>query len=98
MISPNPENWTVTSLSKALRKREISPVEITRAYLERIQSHDPKINSFITLLPQEALRAARQAEKERGKGQIRGPLHGIPFAAKDLFSPREFGPPAAPGF
>ncbi len=85
MISPNPENWTVTSLSKALRKGEISPVEIARAYLERIQSHDPKINSFITLLPQEALRAARQAEKERGKGQIRGPLHGIPFAAKDLF-------------
>jgi len=85
MISPNPENWTVTSLSKALRKREISPVEITRAYLERIQSNDPKINSFITLLPREALRAARQAEKERGKGKVQGPLHGIPFAAKDLF-------------
>ncbi|HXZ36891.1 MAG TPA: amidase [Thermodesulfobacteriota bacterium] len=85
MISPNPENWTVTSLSKALRKREISPVEITRAYLERIQSNDPKINSFITLLPREALWAARQAEKERGKGKVQGPLHGIPFAAKDLF-------------
>ena len=85
MISPNPETWTVTSLSKALRKREISPVEITHKYLERIKAHDSQINSFITLLPQEALRAARLSEKEILRGKYRGPLHGIPFAAKDLF-------------
>lgn len=85
MISPNPETWTVTSLAKVLRKKEISPVEITRAYVERIKAHDSQINSFITLLPHEALRAARQAEKEIAKGKYRGPLHGIPFAAKDLF-------------
>jgi aspartyl-tRNA(Asn)/glutamyl-tRNA(Gln) amidotransferase subunit A len=86
MNSPNPETWTVTSLSKALRKKEISPVEITHKYLERIKAHDSQINSFITLLPKEALRAARHAEKEIAKGKYRGPLHGIPFAAKDLFS------------
>jgi aspartyl-tRNA(Asn)/glutamyl-tRNA(Gln) amidotransferase subunit A len=85
MISPNPENWTIASLSKAIRKREISPVEITRAYLERIEAHDSRINSFITLLPQEAMKAARQSEKELSRGNDRGPLHGIPFAAKDLF-------------
>ena len=85
MISSNPDTWSIVSLSKAIRKKEISPVEITRAYLERIQSHDAKINSFITLLPCEALRAARQAEKGIGKGKALGPLHGIPFAAKDLF-------------
>ena len=85
MISPNPETWTIFSLSKSLRKKEISPVEITRAYLERIQTYDSEINSFITLLPQEALRAARQAEKEICKGKYAGAMHGIPFAAKDLF-------------
>jgi len=85
MISPNPETWTVSSLAKALCKKEISPVEITRAYLERIKTFDSKINSFITLLPKEALRAARSSEKEILRGKYRGPLHGIPFAAKDLF-------------
>jgi aspartyl-tRNA(Asn)/glutamyl-tRNA(Gln) amidotransferase subunit A len=88
MISSNPETWMIVSLSKALRKKEISPVEVIRAYLERIESYDSKINSFITLLSREALQAARQAEKEISKGNYRGPLHGIPFAAKDLFFTR----------
>jgi aspartyl-tRNA(Asn)/glutamyl-tRNA(Gln) amidotransferase subunit A len=88
MTSSNPETWTIVSLSKALRKKEISPAEVTRAYLERIESYDSKINSFITLLSREALQAARQAEKEISKGDYRGPLHGIPFAAKDLFFTR----------
>jgi aspartyl-tRNA(Asn)/glutamyl-tRNA(Gln) amidotransferase subunit A len=88
MNSSGPETWTVVSLSKALRKKEISPVEVIRAYLERIKSYDSKINSFITLISREALRAARQAEKEILKGSYRGPLHGIPFAAKDLFFTR----------
>jgi len=85
MISPNPQTWTLVALSKSLREKEISPVEITRAYLERIQTYDSKINSFITLLPQPALRAARQAEKEICRGKYAGTMHGIPFAAKDLF-------------
>ncbi len=85
MISSNPETWTLVALSKSLREKEISPVEITRAYLERIQTYDSKINSFITLLPQPALRAARQAEKEICRGKYTGTMHGIPFAAKDLF-------------
>ncbi len=85
MISLILENWTIPSLSKAIRKREISPVEITRAYLERIDAFDGKINSFITLLPQQALRAAFRAEKDILKRKYLGPLQGIPYAAKDLF-------------
>lgn len=85
MISPNPETWTLIALSKSIREKEISPVEIIRAYLERIQTYDSKINSFITLLPPGALRAARQAEKEICRGKYAGAMHGIPFAAKDLF-------------
>ena len=82
------ENWTLSSLSKALRKKEISPVEVTRAYLERIDAFDREINSFLTLLPQQALKAALRAEKEILKGKYLGPLHGVPFAAKDLFFTR----------
>ena len=85
MISPDPQNWTITGLSFALRKKLISPVEVARAYLRRIEAHDGKINAFLTLLPRQALRAARRAEQEIVKGKYRGPLHGIPFAAKDLF-------------
>ncbi len=88
MISPDPQAWTLRSLSKALRRKEVSPVEITRAYLDRIEAYDPQINSFITVLPRRAMRAAHQAEKEILNGTYRGTLHGIPFAAKDLFLTR----------
>ena len=85
MISLDPQTWTLSTLSKAIRKKEISPLEVTRAFLKRIENHDQKINAFITLLTPSALKAARQAEKDILKGKYRGPLHGIPFAAKDLF-------------
>lgn len=85
MISLDPQNWTLSNLSRAFRKKEISPFEVTRAYLERIENHDNRINAFITLLKQKAIRDARKAENEILKGEYRGPLHGIPFAAKDLF-------------
>ncbi len=85
MIGSDPQTWTLTVLSKALRQKEISPVEVTRAFLRRIEKHDRKINSFITLLPGQAMKAARRAENEIIKGKFRSPLHGIPFAAKDLF-------------
>ena len=88
MIPLTIENWTLSSLSKALRRKEISPVEVTRAYLERIDAFDRKINAFITLLPRQALQAALQAEKNILKRTYLGPLQGIPFAAKDLFFTR----------
>lgn len=85
MIPVDPQSWTIESLSKALRKKEISPVEVTKACLERINSLDSKINAFITVLPEKALKTARLMEKEILKGKYRGLLHGIPYAAKDLF-------------
>jgi aspartyl-tRNA(Asn)/glutamyl-tRNA(Gln) amidotransferase subunit A len=88
MIPLTIENWTLASLSRALRKKEISPVEVTRAYLERIDAFDRKINAFLTLLPEPALKAAYQAERNILKGRMLSPLHGIPFAVKDLFFTR----------
>jgi aspartyl-tRNA(Asn)/glutamyl-tRNA(Gln) amidotransferase subunit A len=75
-------------LSRLIQKREISPVEIVKAHLNRIESLEPILNSFITLLADQAMEAARQAEKEIQAGRYRGPLHGIPLGLKDLFYTR----------
>ena len=72
-------------LSRLIQKREISPVEIVKAHLNRIESLEPILNSFITLLADQAMETARQAEKEIQAGRYRGPLHGIPLGLKDLF-------------
>lgn len=76
---------SITSLSELIGKREISPVEVINAFLERIEAVQKRINAFITVLDGEAREAAKRAEEEIAKGHYRGPLHGIPFAAKDLF-------------
>ena len=68
--------------------RELSPVELTRAHLERIDETEPTLNSFITLLADHALDAASRAETEVGSGGYRGPLHGIPVGLKDLYYTR----------
>lgn len=72
-------------LGQLIRNREISPVEIVEAHLARIESLEPLLNSFITVLADQAMEAARQAEKEIRAGRYRGPLHGIPLGLKDLF-------------
>ncbi|MDP6548976.1 MAG: amidase [Dehalococcoidia bacterium] len=73
-------------LSRLVQSQEVSPVEIVDALLARIEATEPVLNSFITLLPDEARAAARRAEKEIRGGSYRGPLHGIPFGLKDLFN------------
>jgi len=72
-------------LARLIQKKEISPVEVVEAHLARIEALEPKLNSFITLLPDQAMAAARKAEKEIQSGRYLGPLHGIPFGLKDLF-------------
>ena len=84
----NPEEICYLSageLSRLIQKREIFPLEIVKAHLDRIESLEPILNSFITLLADQAMEAARQAEKEIQAGRYRGPLHGIPLGLKDLF-------------
>ena len=68
-----------------VKRKKISPVEITRACLVRIEALNPLLNAFITVTAESALAEARQAESEVQKGMWRGPLHGIPIALKDLF-------------
>jgi aspartyl-tRNA(Asn)/glutamyl-tRNA(Gln) amidotransferase subunit A len=76
----------VTELAPLLRTRKLSPVELVRACLDRIEAVNPKVNAFITVTGEQALDQARKAEKEIAAGRYRGPLHGVPYAPKDLIA------------
>ena len=79
---------SATELATLIRSREISPVEATEAYLDRIDQVDHKLNSYITVCREGALAEARQAEQEIAAGHYRGPMHGIPVGVKDQFYTR----------
>ncbi len=79
---------TITELAPLLKQGRVSPVEVTRAALERIAAENPRLNAFLTVLEESALREARRAEEEIRRGRYRGPLHGVPLSVKDLFSTR----------
>jgi aspartyl-tRNA(Asn)/glutamyl-tRNA(Gln) amidotransferase subunit A len=74
-----------TTLGELIRKKEVSPVEATAAYLERIDAVDGKLHSYITVCREEALQEAHEAEQAIVRGEWRGPLHGVPYAVKDQF-------------
>lgn len=76
---------TVGEASRLIKGRKLSPVELTRAFLERIQVVDRRVKSYVTLVPDSAISEARVAEAEIFRGKYRGPLHGIPLALKDNF-------------
>ena len=66
-----------------MRRKKLSPVELTEAALERIEALNPRLNAFITVTAERARREARTAEREIARGRLRGPLHGIPITLKD---------------
>ena len=74
---------SASALAGLIESREASPVEVVEAYMQRIDDLDFKFNSFITVLREQALEDARQAEREILAGNYRGPLHGIPVGVKD---------------
>ena len=73
-----------TGLAARIRAGELSPVEVTTAFLDRIEAVDPGIHALVTLADG-ALEQAREAEEGAVRGEFRGPLHGVPFTAKDCF-------------
>jgi aspartyl-tRNA(Asn)/glutamyl-tRNA(Gln) amidotransferase subunit A len=76
---------SAAALGELIRRKEISPLEATTAYLDRIDAVDGKLHSYITVCRDEALRDAREAEQAIAHGEWRGPLHGVPYAVKDQF-------------
>ncbi len=76
----------VTRLARLLRSRQVSSVELTELYLERLQRYDPALLFTVSLTAERAQRQARVADREIAAGNYRGPLHGIPWGAKDLLA------------
>ena len=74
---------SATELGSLIKSKEVSPVEATEAYLERIPQIDGKLNSYITVTADRALADAKKAEQEIVSGKYRGPMHGVPIAVKD---------------
>ncbi|MCH8999640.1 MAG: Asp-tRNA(Asn)/Glu-tRNA(Gln) amidotransferase subunit GatA [Proteobacteria bacterium] len=76
----------IAELAPRIAAGEVSPVALTEAALARIEARDGALNAFMTVTAERALAAARDAEAEIAEGRIRGPLHGVPLAVKDLFA------------
>jgi aspartyl-tRNA(Asn)/glutamyl-tRNA(Gln) amidotransferase subunit A len=77
--------YSMRELAELVRTRQVSPVEVVLAHQARCDRLNPTLNAFVTLVPELALEAARQAEQEIARGNYRGPLHGLPIGLKDIF-------------
>jgi len=77
---------SVARLASLLREREVTSVELTELALDRLRRYDPDLNAVITYTEERALEAARKADRELDAGDWRGPLHGVPYGAKDLLA------------
>ena len=80
----------VTVLSELIRLRRMSSLQLTRMYLARLRKYDPVLKCVVSLTDERALRQAREADAEIARGRYRGPLHGIPWGAKDLLAVRGY--------
>ncbi|HEX5580655.1 MAG TPA: amidase [Gemmatimonadaceae bacterium] len=78
----------VTELSELVRTRKVSSMQLTRMYLARLKRLDAKLHAVVTLTEERALAQARAADEEIARGRYRGPLHGIPWGAKDMLAVR----------
>lgn len=75
---------SIGELGPMIESRRVSPVEVTEAYLERIRQLNPQIHSYITVMEEHSIAAARHAEQEIQRGRYLGPLHGVPIGLKDI--------------
>lgn len=77
--------WSVTSLATAIREERLSSQEVIQSHLDRIESVNPIVNAVTVVLKEDALRAAREADKTIAAGEDVGPLHGVPITVKESF-------------
>jgi Asp-tRNA(Asn)/Glu-tRNA(Gln) amidotransferase A subunit family amidase len=82
--------FTVSQLAELIRTKQISSVELTRFFIERIKKFDSRLQFAITITEERALRNAKKADAEIAAGKYKGLLHGIPFGAKDLLAVKEY--------
>ena len=88
MVDKDLENLTISEVAPKIRSGEVSPVALTKLYIERIERLNPLLSAYLTPTPESALEEAAAAEKEIRSGGYRGPLHGIPVSIKDNFATR----------
>src|SRR5258708_21107093 len=86
MLSEDILYLSVRELGTRIKTRKLSPVELTESYLERSERLGERLNAYATITRDLALKEAHAADKEIRAGKYRGPLHGIPYAAKDLLA------------
>jgi Asp-tRNA(Asn)/Glu-tRNA(Gln) amidotransferase A subunit family amidase len=79
---------STADLGRLIRSKQISSTELTKLYLSRLEKYSPRLLNVVTLVPDLAMEQAKAADEEIAAGKYRGPLHGIPFGVKDLFSVR----------
>ena len=84
-MSTEPALMSLTAVAKAIAEKQVSSHEVTRSCLHRISQWQPKLNAFMEVEAESALRAADEADAALAKGQTRGPLHGVPLAHKDMY-------------
>jgi aspartyl-tRNA(Asn)/glutamyl-tRNA(Gln) amidotransferase subunit A len=84
-VSTDPALLSLTDLAAAIRERKVSSVEATEACLARIASWQPVINAFVRVEGEEALQSAAVADAALARGEVKGPLHGVPLAHKDMY-------------
>jgi len=84
-MSIEPALMSLTAVAKAIAEKQVSSHEVTRSCLHRISQWQPKLNAFMEVEAESALRAADEADAALAKGQTRGPLHGVPLAHKDMY-------------
>lgn len=89
MIAADLHFLGIAETAQLIRAKKLSPVELVEAMLARIAALDPQLNTFITVTADQARAQARAAEQEIARGSYRGPLHGIPFALKDIYNTRD---------
>jgi aspartyl-tRNA(Asn)/glutamyl-tRNA(Gln) amidotransferase subunit A len=77
---------TIAEAARLIERKQLSPVELTAALIRRTETLDPQLNAYLLLTADRALDQARRAEREIMAGGYRGPMHGIPFAVKDIYA------------
>jgi Asp-tRNA(Asn)/Glu-tRNA(Gln) amidotransferase A subunit family amidase len=82
--------WPVRHLAELVRTKQVSSVELTEMYLARLHRYNAQLNNVVTFLDEHGLAEARRADREIAAGRYRGPLHGIPWGAKDIISVKGF--------
>src|SRR5262245_51314067 len=77
---------TIAEAARLIERKQLSPVELTTALVGRAEALDPQLNAYLLMTSDRAVDQARRAEREITAGRYRGPMHGIPFALKDVYA------------